>query len=110
MFNLSMPELALIGVVALLVLGPERLPGAARTAGALLRRAQRSWSGLKADIERELAADELKRELEQGRQALRDDQAMASLARLRDDLAGRGSDGSDGGDRPPAPTRPDGSP
>lgn len=107
MFNLSMPELALIGVVALLVLGPERLPGAARTAGALLRRAQRSWSGLKSDIERELAADELKRELEQGRKALRDDEAMASLARLRDDLAGRTSDG---GDPKPAPTRPDDTP
>ncbi|MBX3724917.1 MAG: Sec-independent protein translocase protein TatB [Xanthomonadales bacterium] len=107
MFNLSMPELALIGVVALLVLGPERLPGAARTAGALLRRAQRSWSGLKADIERELAADELKRELEQGRQALRDDEAMASLARLRDDLAGRSAAGDS--PKPPA-ARPDDNP
>lgn len=70
MFNLSLPELAVIGVIALLILGPERLPGAARTAGALLRRAQRSWSGLRADIERELAADEMKRQLKQARDEL----------------------------------------
>jgi len=63
-FDLSLPELVVIAVVALLVLGPKRLPGAARTAGALLRRAQRSWAGLRHDIERELAADELKRQLD----------------------------------------------
>lgn len=70
MFNLSLPELTVIGVVALLVLGPKRLPGAARTAGALLRRAQRSWAGLRADIERELAADEMKQQLKQAREEL----------------------------------------
>lgn len=86
MFNLSMPELALIGVVALLVLGPERLPGAARTAGALLRRAQRSWSGLRADIERELAADELKRQLKQTRDELGMDQLEQDLRSAGDDI------------------------
>ena len=77
--DLSLPELAVIAIVALLVLGPERLPGAARTAGALLRRAQRSWSGIRADIERELAADELKRQLRETREA-------AGLDTLRKDL------------------------
>lgn len=80
MFDLSLPELAVIAVVALLVLGPKRLPGAARTAGALVRRAQRSWSGLRADIERELAADELKRELKRTGEDL-------NVGSLRDDLA-----------------------
>lgn len=70
MFDLSLPELAIIGVIALLVLGPDRLPGAARTVGALVRRAQRSWSGLRADIERELAADELKRQLKHTQQQI----------------------------------------
>ncbi len=83
MFNLSLPELAVIGVVALLILGPERLPGAARTAGALLRRAQRSWSGLRADIERELAADEMKRQLKQARDEL-------DVAKIQRDLEDAG--------------------
>ena len=60
MFDVGMGEVGLIAVVALLVLGPERLPGAARTAGALLRKARQSWQGVRAEIERELAAEELK--------------------------------------------------
>ncbi len=63
MFDLGFSELFLIGVIALLVLGPERLPKAARTVGALLRRARSSYMSLKSDIERELAADELKRSI-----------------------------------------------
>lgn len=63
MFGLSFPELAMIALVALLVLGPERLPGAARTAGALLRKARNSWNSVKSDIERELAADEIRQSL-----------------------------------------------
>jgi sec-independent protein translocase protein TatB len=52
-------------VVALLVLGPERLPGAARTAGALLRKARQSWQSVRVEIERELAAEELKRSMKE---------------------------------------------
>ena len=63
MFDIGMGEVGLIAVVALLVLGPERLPGAARTAGALLRRARQSWTNVQQEIERELAAEELKRNL-----------------------------------------------
>ena len=63
MFDIGMGEVGLIAVVALLVLGPERLPGAARTAGALLRRARQSWNNVQQEIERELAAEELKRNL-----------------------------------------------
>lgn len=58
-----MGELGLIAVVALLVLGPERLPGAARTAGAMLRKVRQSWQGVRSEIERELAAEDLKRSL-----------------------------------------------
>jgi sec-independent protein translocase protein TatB len=76
MFGLSFPEVAMIALVALLVLGPERLPAAARTAGALLRKARASWSSVKADIERELATDEVKRAVKQsadaGRELLRE--------------------------------------
>jgi sec-independent protein translocase protein TatB len=56
-----MGELGLIAVVGLLVLGPERLPRVARTAGALLRKARNSWQSVRSDIERELAAEDLKR-------------------------------------------------
>lgn len=64
MFDIGTGELALIAVVALLVLGPERLPGAARTAGALIRRARASWQNMRSEIERELAAEELKRSIQ----------------------------------------------
>lgn len=61
MFDIGFSEFVLIGVVALIVLGPERLPGAARTVGALLRRARNSWANVRNEVERELAAEELKR-------------------------------------------------
>jgi sec-independent protein translocase protein TatB len=70
MFDIGMGEIGLIAVVALLVLGPERLPGAARTAGALLRRARASWQNVQQEIERELAADELKRNLRETAQKI----------------------------------------
>ncbi len=63
MFELSFGKMALIAVVALLVLGPERLPAAARTAGALLRRARNSWQSVRTEIERELAAEDIKRSI-----------------------------------------------
>lgn len=65
MFDVGMGEIGLIAIVALLVLGPERLPGAARTAGALLRKARQSWQSVRSEIERELAAEELKRNIKQ---------------------------------------------
>ena len=63
MFDIGFWELAIIGVVALLVIGPERLPRVARTAGLWLGRARRFVSTVKADIDRELAADALKQTL-----------------------------------------------
>ena len=52
----------MIAVVSLLVLGPERLPRAARTVGAFFRKARRSWESLKGEVERELEAEDLKRQ------------------------------------------------
>ena len=63
MFDIGFWELAIIGVVALLVIGPERLPRVARTAGLWLGRARRFVSTVKADIDREIAADALKQTL-----------------------------------------------
>ena len=54
MFEIGFTELLLVGIVALLVLGPERLPGAARTLGRGLGQARRSLNALKAQVEREI--------------------------------------------------------
>jgi sec-independent protein translocase protein TatB len=59
MFDVGFWELALIGVIALLVLGPERLPKAARTAGMWAGRARRMLREVKSDIDREIRASEL---------------------------------------------------
>lgn len=58
----------LIGVVALVVIGPERLPGVARTAGKWLGKGKRFLTDVKADIDQELKAEELKRIIEVQRQ------------------------------------------
>lgn len=60
MFDIGLSELMLIAVVALVVIGPERLPKVARTAGHILGRLQRYVSDVKADINREMQLDELK--------------------------------------------------
>jgi sec-independent protein translocase protein TatB len=72
MFEVGFSEIALIAVVALLVLGPERLPGVARTLGALVRRARASWQSVRSEIERELAAEDIKRNLDEARRAAAD--------------------------------------
>ncbi|MFW7344117.1 Sec-independent protein translocase protein TatB [Pollutimonas sp. H1-120] len=59
MFDVSFSELMLIGVIALIVIGPERLPKVARTIGHLVGRAQRYVSDVKTDIQREMNLDEL---------------------------------------------------
>ena len=69
MFDIGFSELALIAVVALLVLGPERLPKVARTVGALVRRARSSWQNVRGEIERELAAEDMKKTINDLRRA-----------------------------------------
>ena len=60
MLDLGLSKLALIGIVALVVIGPERLPRVARTVGTLLGRAQRYLSDVKAEVNREMQIDELR--------------------------------------------------
>lgn len=60
MFDFSLAELIVVMVVALVVIGPERLPKVARTLGHLYGRAQRYVNGVKADIARDMAIDEYK--------------------------------------------------
>ena len=61
MFDVDVSELIVIGVVALVVIGPERLPRVARMAGALLGRLQRYASDVKAEVNREMQLDEMNR-------------------------------------------------
>lgn len=88
MFELGWIEIALIGVIALVVLGPERLPKAARFTGLWVRKARAQWFAVKAELEREIAADGLKAGLEAEARVLRE--AAADLretsAELREEF------------------------
>jgi sec-independent protein translocase protein TatB len=69
MFDIGFSEIVVIAVVALIVIGPERLPKTARTLGHLFGRLQRYVADVKADINREIQLDELKKLQQEVRQA-----------------------------------------
>jgi len=71
-FDIGFSELLVIAVVALVVLGPERLPKAARFAGLWVRRARNQWDSVKQELERELQAEEIKRQMQDVRQGMQD--------------------------------------
>lgn len=89
MFDLGFSELFVIAVVALLVLGPERLPRAARFAGLWVRRARAQWHSVRSELETELAADELRRSLRQTQDELREahEALQRGGAELRNEFA-----------------------
>lgn len=72
MFDFGFDKLALIGAVALVVIGPERLPRVARTVGTLLGKAQRYVADVKSEVNRSIELDELKKMKEQFAEAARD--------------------------------------
>ncbi|MDR6841888.1 Sec-independent protein translocase protein TatB [Pseudoxanthomonas sacheonensis] len=72
MFGISSGELFFIAIIALIVLGPERLPKVTRMAGMWVRRARTQWNSVKDELERELTAEELKRSLHDAQSALQD--------------------------------------
>ncbi|HYQ72863.1 MAG TPA: Sec-independent protein translocase protein TatB, partial [Gammaproteobacteria bacterium] len=82
MFDIGFFEIVFIFIVTLLVVGPEKLPRVARTAGLWLGKLRGFVSSVKADIDREIAADELKKTLE--RQA-----AVPELEELIDEVSGK---------------------
>ena len=61
MFDIGFSEMVVIAVVALIVLGPERLPGVARTVGALLGRMQRYFNDVKSEVNRELQLEDIRK-------------------------------------------------
>lgn len=87
MFDIGFTELLLVAVVALVVLGPERLPRAAKFAGLWVRRARAQWYSVKSEFEREIAADELRRSMDQARASMQETEAA-----VRETRAGIGRD------------------
>jgi sec-independent protein translocase protein TatB len=89
MFDIGFSELLVIAVVALLVLGPERLPKAARFAGLWVRKARAQWYSVKSEFERDLAADELQRSLRETRESLRqaEEELRSGATSIRDQFA-----------------------
>ncbi|PTN56457.1 twin-arginine translocase subunit TatB [Stenotrophomonas panacihumi] len=111
MFDIGFSELLLIAIVALVVLGPERLPKAARFAGLWVRRARNQWDSVKQELERELEAEELKRNLQSVQSSLREaesqmrqghEQVREHGQALHDEVA-RDVDIRTGSDAAPAP-------
>jgi sec-independent protein translocase protein TatB len=124
MFDIGFSELLVIGVVALLVIGPERLPKVARTAGHLFGRLQRYVNDVKADIQREMELDELRKlrsqfedaarsvqdsvsEVDKQMRAVEDDLNRAAAGMTPDSVAGAPEVApSEPGVLPPAPGGP----
>ena len=81
MLDIGFLELMLIGIVALLVLGPERLPKAARTAGLWIGKIKRTVSGMQREISAQLEAEELRQKLNEQQKKLDD-----SLKKAKQDV------------------------
>jgi sec-independent protein translocase protein TatB len=90
MFDFSLGEIGLIGVIALIVLGPERLPKVARQVGDWIGKAQRYVNQVKADINREVELAELKKLQEEAQAAARS--IEASVQGIQSDLTKAGSE------------------
>jgi sec-independent protein translocase protein TatB len=93
MFDISFPELVVVCVIALLVMGPERMPGALRTLGLWVGRISRTFSAMKTEIEREIGMDEIRRQLH-------NEAVMDQIKRLERDVRGETANGTN---HPPVP-------
>ncbi len=83
MFDIGFAELVIVAVVGLLVIGPERLPGAIRTGAAWWSRFRRGFNQIKSEVERELHNDAIMRELQDTRREL-DDQVQKLESSIQD--------------------------
>jgi sec-independent protein translocase protein TatB len=72
MFEIGVSELLIVAIVALVVLGPERLPKAARLAGFWVRKARAQWYAVKAELESEIADEELKNSLKESMSSMQE--------------------------------------
>jgi sec-independent protein translocase protein TatB len=91
MFDIGFSELVVIGLVALIVIGPERLPRVARTVGALLGRFQRYVNDVKSEVRREMEIEDLKKFQSQLTDQVRDvEQSIHKELRSAEDVARSG--------------------
>src|SRR5919106_5710362 len=102
MFDIAFSELLIIGVVALIVIGPEKLPRVARTVGHLAGRLQRYVSDVKADINREIELDELRKMRDSMQQAASsfETSVQSELSKTETEL-NKSVEAEVGGERPP---------
>lgn len=99
MFDISLFEFFIAAVVALLILGPDRLPVAMRTMGLWIGRLRRSYFQVKTEIEREIGMDEVRRQLH-------NEQVMEDVRRVEREVRGIGNDlnGNESETAPKPPT------
>lgn len=107
MFDVGFGELLIIGLIGLLVLGPERLPSVARTIGGFVRKARRTWHQMRVELEQEVdrsRIQDIKNEMTETRRQLREtmqsadeslrqtgDQLQATVDKIRDEADDNGS-------------------
>ncbi|ENO89247.1 Sec-independent protein translocase protein TatB [Thauera linaloolentis] len=115
MFDFGFSELIVIGVVLLVVVGPERLPKVARTVGHLLGRVQRYVSDVKSDIQREMQLEELKKLQEQVKQQAQELESSVrsgaagiegQISRTAEELRSALPDGAASASAAPSPEQP----
>jgi sec-independent protein translocase protein TatB len=107
MFDIGFSELLVIGVVALIVIGPEKLPRVARTVGHLAGRLQRYVSEVKADINREIELEELRKMRDSMQEAAADMQASVDkeMHKTADEL-NQAAEGKPAGEAKPEQQKP----
>lgn len=79
MFDIAFSELIVIGVIALIVLGPERLPKAARTVGLWVGKAKQGFNSIKTEIDRELKIQEIQQQLAEQKAKLEQQMGVEEL-------------------------------
>ncbi len=83
---MSFGEIFLIGIIALIILGPERLPKAARTVGLWVGKAKQSFESIKDEIDRELKVKELQEQLEEQKKVLETEMGANDIENLKEQL------------------------
>ena len=83
---MSFWELFVIGVIALVVLGPERLPKAARTVGLWIGKAKNGFNSIKTEIDRELKVKELQEQIEQQKQQIAEQSGLEELKNSQESM------------------------
>jgi sec-independent protein translocase protein TatB len=86
MFDIGFSEILLCAIVALLVLGPEKLPGAVRTASLWIGRFRRAFNDVKSEIEREIGADDIRRQLHNEQVMKKLESGKQQLQQLQNEL------------------------